>query len=195
MLKLFRARRQEADDTSLVVLYQREGNMEVLGQLYARYMELVFGVCLKIFKDKGKAEDAVMGIFEELVVKLKKHDVQNFKSWLHVLARNYCLMQLRKNGKLKVESMDQSFVQIADDEHPVGEEEELGPIEYLQPCLQQLKERQRQCVELFYYQKKSYQEIAELTGAEVGKVRSYIQNGRRNLKICIEKKHGTSIRK
>ncbi|MEL6925139.1 MAG: sigma-70 family RNA polymerase sigma factor [Bacteroidota bacterium] len=195
MLKSFRKRVQEQDDLSLVLKYQREGDMETLGHLYARYMELVYGVSLKIFKDKAKAEDAVMSIFEELVVKLKKHDVSNFKSWLHVLARNHCLMQIRKNGKLKVQSIDQRFVQIADSEHPLFEDEEIDSIEHLQPCLRQLKERQRQCVELFYFQKKSYKEIAAMTGEEVGRVRSYIQNGRRNLKICIEKKHGTSIRR
>ena len=104
-------------------------------------------------------------------------------------------MHLRKNGKLKVESLDNGFMQIADEAHPLFEDEADFKLEHLAPCLDQLNDKQKQCIELFYYQKKSYQEIALQIGEEVGRVRSYIQNGRRNLKICIEKKHGTSIRK
>jgi DNA-directed RNA polymerase specialized sigma24 family protein len=53
-------------------------------------------------------------------------------------------------------------------------------------CMQQLNDEQRQTVKLFYIDNKCYNEITEVTGFEWNKVRSLIQNGRRNLKICME---------
>lgn len=195
MIKLFRKQTQVYSDLELVAKFKASGDMQLLGQLYEPYMELVYGVCLKILKDQAAAEDAVMNIFEELIRKVPKHDIGNFKSWLHVLSKNHCLMALRKNGKMKMQALSPELMQLQDQLHPIFEGEDNGQLENLGPCLQALKEKQKQCIELFYYQGKSYQEIASLIGEEVGRVRSYIQNGRRNLKICMEKKNEKSIRK
>ena len=161
--------------------------MAVLGELYQRYMELVYGVCLKYYKEPETAKDSVMLIFEELVQKLKRHEVDNFKGWLHQLAKNHCLMQLRSPKNLKTVEFKPEFVQSEADAHLNGimeKEENFKKMEY---CLGTLVIEQRETIKLFYLEGKCYNEIVDITGQEWNQVRSLIQNGRRNLKICMEK--------
>lgn len=181
------ARINEQDDFSLIATYKESGNLEVLGTLYNKYMHLVFGVCLNYFKDEEQSKDAVMQIFEELVVKLKVHEVQNFKSWLHVLSRNHCLMALRKAAKNPTVAMEDNFVENTDFVHLDIDDTRETQLSVMEKCMETLPEEQRKSVDLFYLQEKCYKEVAELTGFDMLKVKSYIQNGKRNLKICIEK--------
>jgi RNA polymerase sigma factor (sigma-70 family) len=176
-------------DKELVAAFKQTGDVNFLSKLYQRYMDLVFGVCLKYFKDAERSKDAVMDIYEELNSKLKLHEVDNFKGWLHVLARNYCLMQLRSPRNMKTTEFKADFMQSAENTHLNGEvlEKESNFIK-LEQCLDTLTEEQKQSVQLFYLQNKCYNEIAEITGYDWNKVRSYIQNGRRNLKLCMDEK-------
>ena len=176
-----------ATDNELISRYKKSGNMQVLAQLYQRYMELVYGVCLKYLKDTELSKDAVMNIFEELVKKLNDHEVDNFKSWLYTVARNHCLMQLRTPRNLKTTELNPAFMQSESEMHLNGELQKEETFKIMEACLETLPLEQKQTVELFYLQEKCYNEIAELTGYDWNKVRSYIQNGRRNLKICMEK--------
>ncbi|HEX4958361.1 MAG TPA: sigma-70 family RNA polymerase sigma factor, partial [Lacibacter sp.] len=169
-----------ASDAELVLLYREQGDVAVLGTLYQRYMDLIYGLCLKYLKDADESKDAVMRIYEELVEKLRKHEVEHFKSWLYTLARNHCLMQLRRQkGKNSVE-ITEPVMQNSDlwhQEDVLQKEEQLSTME---DCMQQLITEQKRCVELFYLQGKCYNEICEETGYDWNKVRSYIQNARRN---------------
>ena len=161
--------------------------MSVLGELYQRYMELVYGVCLKYYKEPEASKDAVMQIFEELVSKLKKHEVHNFKGWLLQVAKNHCLMQLRTPKNMKTVEFKAELVQSEENVHLNGvleKEENFKKMEY---CLSTLAGEQREVIKLFYLEGKCYNEIVEMTGQEWNQVRSLIQNGRRNLKICMEK--------
>ena len=174
-------------DSELIAAYKASGNVHLLGSLYERYMDLIYGVCLKYLKEAEPAKDAVMQIFEELVQKLHKHEVENFKSWLYTLAKNHCLMQLRTPRNLKTIEIDPSLMQSEDETHLNGMWQKEDEFRKLEKCLQVLSAEQKQSVELFYLQNKCYKEIADITGADWNKVRSLIQNGRRNLKICMEK--------
>lgn len=164
--------------------------MNVLGRLYEPYIHLVYGVALKYLKSRDEAQDTTMQVFEQLVEKVIKHDIDNFKRWLHVLTRNHCLMKLRSaKGKALQHSVDISSIHMEneqllhhDDNEPKLEEQ----ITKLERCIQKLKSEQKQCVELFYLEQKPYKEIEERTALSLKKVKSYIQNGKRNLKICIE---------
>ena len=131
-----------------------------------------------------------MQIFEELVVKLRVHEVQNFKSWLHVLARNYCLMAIRKNSKTTMVSLEELLMENTDFVHLDMEEAKETKLTIMEKCMESLTEEQRTSVDLFYLQEKCYKEIVDITGYDLAKVKSYIQNGKRNLKICIEKNSG-----
>lgn len=176
-----------APDAELVSSYRQTNQIDVLGQLYARYMELVYGVCLKYLKEPEEAQDAVMSIFEELVAKLHKHEVENFKSWLYTLAKNYCLMKLRAGKRTPVVKMGDKIVQSEETEHLQDVFKKEEDLDRLHACLETLPGHQKTTIQLFYLEEKCYNEIAETTGLEWNKVRSSIQNGRRNLKLCMEK--------
>jgi RNA polymerase sigma-70 factor (ECF subfamily) len=184
------SRIEEQDDLSLVVAYQKSGDLEVLGKLYNKYMHLVYGVCFNYFKDEEQSKDAVMHIFEELVSKLRIHQVQNFKSWLHVLTRNHCLMALRKSSRNPTVTMEDNFVENSDFVHLDIDDTKETQLTIMEKCMETLSEEQRRSVDLFYLQEKCYKEVADITGYDMLKVKSYIQNGKRNLKICIEKNSG-----
>ena len=175
------------EDSWLLAQYKASGDLEYLGELYNRYMHLVYGVCLNYFKDEEQSKDVVMQIFEELVLKLRKHDVQNFKSWLHVLARNHCLMAIRKSSKNPTVSIEDTFVENSTFVHLDLDDAKEEQLSLMEKCMESLPEEQRKSVDLFYLQEKCYKEIAEQTGYDLLKVKSYIQNGKRNLKNCIEK--------
>ena len=175
-------------DTELVLLYRESGDLKVLGELYQRYMELVYGVCLKYLKEPELAHDAVMQIFEELVSKLKKHEVDNFRGWLHQVAKNYCLMQLRTPKNLKTVALPPLLMQNEEDVHLNGVMEKEESFQKLEKCIASLPDEQKTVIKLFYLDGKCYNEIVEITGLEWNHVRSSIQNGRRNLKLCMEKK-------
>lgn len=174
-------------DKELVDLYKQSADTGVLGELYQRYMDLVYGVCLKYFKESEAAKDGVINIFEELIVKLRKHEVDNFRGWLHQVAKNHCLMQLRTPKNLKTIEFKPEFVQNEEPVHLNGvleREENFIKLEY---CISTLTDEQQQAIRLFYLEGKCYNEIVEMTGQEWNQVRSFIQNGRRNLKICMER--------
>ncbi len=177
-------------DKELVQQYRQSRDMKVLAELYQRYMDLLYGVCLKYLKDPETSRDAVMNIFEELVGKLHKHEVENFKSWLYTLAKNHCLMQLRTPKNLKTTEFKGDYMQSEEEVHLNGVLTREDNLQRLEKCLQTLSAEQKITVELFYLQNKCYNEIAETTGIEWNKVRSYIQNGRRNLKLCMDKNAG-----
>ncbi len=176
---------KDYSDLELIEAYYKEETDSYLGEFFNRYTHLVYGVCLKYLKQREDAQDAVMEIFEKLLQKPPTADIQNLKTWLYVVAKNHCLMKLRKKDP-KVISIDSehSFMEIANEVHPIDKEEQ---IDGLDSCIKQLKDEQKECIQLFYLKKKCYQEIVTSTGFDLKKVKSYIQNGKRNLKICLEK--------
>jgi len=164
--------------------------MDYLSRLYQRYMDLVFGVCLKYFKEAERSRDAVMDIFDELRSKLQAHEVDNFKGWLHVVTRNHCLMKLRSPRNMKTTEFNPGFMQSEQNTHLVSEAlEKEEHLVLMEQCLERLPAEQKACVALFYLENKCYNEIAAQTGYDWSKVRSYIQNGKRNLKICMESRN------
>lgn len=189
MLSFFRSKALEhLSDEALLSEFKRSGDAGYLSALYERYMPMVYGVCMKIYRDPGKSEDAVMGIYEDLVRKAREHEVVSFRGWLYVMARNYCLMEWRKNHVRPTDYHAPENMEYYDAIEPAFEVElpRHGP-KPLEKCLDELPQHQRRSVELFYFEEKSYKEISNLLTEEVGKVRSFIQNGRRNLRICLEK--------
>jgi RNA polymerase sigma-70 factor (ECF subfamily) len=176
-------------DEQLITAFVSDDNRDAFGMLFERYTHLVFGVCMKYLKNSFDAEDAVMGIFEKLMSDLHKHEVRDFKNWLYRVAKNHCLMLLRKRdvgNKANVEILrekKQEFMEILfDSHHTIKEENDDGILISLHNALASLKEKQRICVELMYLEEKSYQEISGITGYTLKEVKSNIQNGKRNLK-------------
>jgi len=174
-------------DEELLLAFKRSGDQDVLATLYLRYSDLVYGTCLKYLKNAETAKDEVMNIYQELLTKLEKHEVENFKGWLYVLTRNHCLMQLRSSKKMITVEFNPGIMQSEDFMHLDNVLDREQDFKKLEGCMEKLPEEQKQGIQLFYLENKCYNEIVEQTGMEWNKVRSLIQNGRRNLKICMDK--------
>ena len=177
-------------DEELILSYKRSKKSFYVGELYKRYAHHVFFICKKYLKTQDKAEDAAMQIFEKLLDKLQTHEVENFKAWLSTLSRNYCLTALAKeaSSQKKLEAYfieDFSFMEI---DHNTGLSDNETPLQLLTEALNGLNEYQKECLSLFYLKEKSYKEITEITGYPDKKVKSYIQNGKRNLKLLLTEK-------
>ncbi|MEM9928209.1 MAG: sigma-70 family RNA polymerase sigma factor [Bacteroidota bacterium] len=197
MLRLLRSKSDTSPDTTpvsdqdLLVRFQQSTSPNDLLPLYERHAELIYALALRYLGSPQRAEDAGMEIWAILLDKLPKHEVSNFRSWLQTTVRNHCLMQLRreKRDPLRQTSPEDDFMQSDRLLHLSTETNQSSSPDTrpLYHCLKQLKEEQKQCVTLFYLREgESYQSIAEKMNLSVGRVRSHIQNGRRNLKICLE---------
>lgn len=179
-------------DQELIELFKDTKNQQYLAELYQRYVELIYGVCLKYFKHPETSKDHTLSIYEQLKEKVTRFDIQNFRSWLYVLVKNSSLQKLRQSQNGQTVELESQHMQYGVTLHPIDMEEDLYPVEHLNNCINQLPEKQKKVIELFYYKKMSYQEISDEIQVPKDKVRSYIQNGRRNLKICMEKKNELS---
>lgn len=178
---------EKFSDLELIAAFKKSSDIQFVSILYQRYMELVYGVCIKYFKDGERSKDAVMDIFEELHKKLNRYEIENFKSWLHVLAKNHCLMQLRSPRNINNIEFKNEVMQFEQEPHLEDEHlEKEANYTRMEHCINKLTEEQKQTIELFYLQGKCYNEIVLITGIQWNKIRSHIQNGRRNLKKCME---------
>ena len=192
--------RQPADE-ELAARYRESGDTALIGELFKRYTHLVLGLCMKYLKNESDARDMVMQIFEKLIVDLREHEVEHFKGWLYTVSRNACLMELRrrKTHLQKVEEYRQaerSGMENGQLSHPEYEggiegwiDGEAGGrearLDALEGALARLNDQQKTCIELFYLRKHSYQEVADATGYTLKQVKSYLQNGKRNLRIIL----------
>ena len=178
---------RNSTDEELIAIFRKNGSSQVLGILYERYGHLVMGTCMKYLKNQMDSEDVVMKIFEELGQKLNRFEITYFKSWLYQLTRNECLMILRKKN---YEVSDELLMQLQEgSDHIVEINEKETRILLLEGILKELKEEQKKCLELFYLQDKSYEQIAMLLSIDIKQVKSAIQNGKRNLKLKLEEHH------
>jgi len=160
-----------------------------LGVLLQRYTLLLLGVCMKYLKNEEEAKDCVQQVFLKAITELHKYRVEYFKSWLYMVAKNHCLMKLRdKQARTPAEIRDEMAITPEDDNNIQLHVEKNRQLELMNDCLNELNKEQKQCVTLFYLEKRSYTEIAENTGFSLMQVKSYIQNGKRNLKILLERK-------
>ena len=176
-------------DQQLLENYQSSHDNEWLGILLERYTLLLLGVCMKYLKNEEEARDSVQQIFLKVIQELQKYRVEYFKSWLYMVAKNHCLMKIRdRQGKVPAELTER--VMAAPDEETDWQAlvQNDRVLDLMDESLNELSPEQKQCVTLFYLEKKSYQEISEETGFSMLQVKSYIQNGKRNLKLMIEKR-------
>lgn len=184
-------------DEELVERYVNSRKNSYVAELFNRYTVMVYGVCIKYLKDEDESKDATMQIFEKLITDLPKHTIRNFRPWLHMVTRNHCLMKLRKEaGIINISTDDyvlesEDFVENGIDMHHITEaHEKEAKYVKLEKAVEGLTDEQRKCIELFYYQKKCYDEIVEITGYSYKQVKSYIQNGKRNLRISLNNTNG-----
>ncbi len=167
-------------DEELITNFRKSANPAIIGVLFDRYSHLVYGVSYNYLKDEEDCKDAVLHIFENLGRDLNRYEIKNFSSWLHVVTKNHSLRQLSKRKDTIPLTLQPELI----------EEEESIPefnihLPNLSLAMEQLNEEQKQCIELFYIKELSYKEITEKTGFNLNQVKSFIQNGKRNLKLIL----------
>jgi RNA polymerase sigma factor (sigma-70 family) len=187
----FREKYENKTDLELIHLYKEKGGKQVVGVLFKRYTGFVFAVCLKYLKNRTESEDAVMQIFERLFVDLNKHSVSNFKSWLYIVTKNHCLHVIRDRkphqlNLISSEVLNSKGVEFASNMYHDNEDVLELRVELLEKELCKLSEEQRICLELFYLKDMSYADVVNETGYTLNQVKSYIQNGKRNLRISLK---------
>lgn len=182
-MRLFKRQQfKTSSDEELILQYRQDQHAGIVGELYVRYGHLVLGTCMKYLKNPHEAEDVCMHVFEHLGRKLLQNEIQQFKGWLYTVTRNECLMMLRKKGTVSLELTRE----------PAQEDESIDKrlleiqLSSLEEAIDQLKDEQRNCIRLFYLERKSYEEVAHALNLDLNKVKSAIQNGKRNLKIQLE---------
>ncbi|MDO5665359.1 MAG: sigma-70 family RNA polymerase sigma factor [Bacteroidia bacterium] len=171
----------------LLELYKRERQTVYFHELYRRYIPMLYGLCLKYLENENDAQDAVMDLFEDLNKKISNYNITSFHSWLYTVAKNYCLLKIRKEKQVFFVDINETIMENNDFFTLLDEDksnEEKSALEY---CMTELGMEQRTSIEYFYYENKSYADIVSLTGYTLDKVKSYIQNGKRNLKNCIQR--------
>jgi len=183
-------RYSQLTEQQLLERFYADHDNQWLGILLQRYTLLLLGVCMKYLKNEEEARDSVQQVFLKVITELHKYKVDYFKSWLYMVAKNHCLMKIReKQGKTTTEIREQLVVQDPEEEdNKYRHLEKDRQLDLMSSSLDELNAEQKTCVTLFYLEKRSYQEIADSTGFSLMQVKSYIQNGKRNLKILIEKK-------
>lgn len=190
IFKRFRQDLATMEDVQLLENFRQSGDNRYLGEVYQRYMHLVYSVCLKYLRNDEDSRDAVMEIFEKLLQLLQQHEVQNFRSWLYSVSKNHCLMKLRQANRLKIsdrplEKLENEELHVENQEilHLIGDGHSRGErLAAIRAAMLSLREEQQVCLNYFYFEGYSYQEVSESTGYSVSQVKSFIQNGKRNLK-------------
>jgi len=178
-------------DQEVIDRYHQTGEVNLVGELFDRYAHLVYGIALKYFGSEDDRREAVMEVFEKLYESLKEHHIANFKCWLYSVAKNHCLMILRKdnsvsfNEQIQLKNFEQDFMDF-DGNYSLNHTEDEIIDKKLPEAIKKLSDEQRICIELFYLHEKSYKEVADTTNYSMNQVKSFIQNGKRNLKIMLE---------
>jgi RNA polymerase sigma-70 factor (ECF subfamily) len=172
----------QLSDQELIEEYKRSSNSWYAGELFRRYTQLITAVAYNYLQNNVDTEDAVMEVFEIILRDLQHHEVNNFKTWVYSVTKHLCLKKLRKDS-LEVKDVETALRNMATDESPKTEALQLEEqLEKLKEAVAKLSEEQKQCIELFYLKEKSYKEVSDLTGFSINEVKSYLQNGKRNLK-------------
>lgn len=180
-------------DKELVSLFRESGDNICIGELFTRYKHLVFGVCMKYLADEDESQDVQMQVFEKLLRDLQRHEIEQFKGWLYTVTKNECLMYLRskKSKKAHEQELQKDLTSLMESEpnlHPEGVTDTEQQLREMEDQLGGLSDNQRRCLELFYLDQKCYKEVADITGFSLNEVKSFIQNGKRNLKIVLSKR-------
>ena len=183
-------KKEYTSDEEILKHYKQTGDKEIFADLFKKHVTVVYGTCLFYLQDKDEAQDATMQLFEKLLLDVNNREIDHFKGWLSFVVRNHCISLIRKQ-KSQAKNI-KSYYEFEYQDANLETEESIGRVgdeqmlEQMKQSLPKLKEGQRICVELFYLKDKSYQEIANETSYSLNEIKSYIQNGKRNLKLLME---------
>ena len=151
-----------------------------MSDFFVLYREDVLGLCYYYTRDVELSKDLTMDTFETYLKRGKKGPVINdIKSYLLGIARNLCMAHFKKSKRTQsIEESVLQFMEYEDENAPNGEE----VIDRLMMSMCKLTTDQRRCVELFFIKGCSYNQISKKLNFSYNEVKSFIQNGKRNLK-------------
>jgi RNA polymerase sigma-70 factor (ECF subfamily) len=176
-----------------LALFRKTNNADYFAELYSRYIPLTYGLCLNYLKTSGDAQDVVMELFEVIQQKVLQHEIQTFHTWLYSVVKNHCIKVLQKNNRQIYVSFQPAFMESDNLPALFDEDHKEENFQLLQKCMEKLPKTQHVSVKLFFVSDKSYADIAEITGFHLKSVKSYIQNGKRNLKICMDNENKSTL--
>ena len=184
----------DLSDDQLIANYKSNGDRQMIGELFRRYYHLIFGACYKRLDNRAESKDATMNIFERMLVRLPETEMKSFNSWIYVVIKNECFSMLRKRttvGKMKEDykKNKKSTEKVMEFEGVARLSSDKGVIsseDKLKWAIKQLSDEQQKCIRLFFFDEKSYEQIAKKTKFSEGQVKSYLQNGKRRLKRLLE---------
>lgn len=186
MLLINKQKYKEISDNDLLHKYRQKQNKTIIEEIFNRYAHLIYGVCLKYSNTNSVCKDVLISIMEILMKQAQTKEIKNLKAWLYVVTKNECFRHNKEQSKIQTNSIDQCNKDI----YYQKTEEETSPVsdKHLLNSIEELVDEQKQCLKLFYFEQNSYKQISEATGFDIKKVKSYIQNAKRNLKIILSKK-------
>lgn len=174
------------EDEFWIRAYFQSGDSEYWGRIFEKYKKRIFLRCLTLLQDNEDASDLTSETFIKAHENIQKYDMKRpFFPWLQQIATNLCIDLLRRKTIIQFTQTDEKIeFHSAEDVTKKVENRELG--DTILKALKSLKNHQKRCFCLFYIHRKSYKEIAELTGYSYNDVRSYIQNGKRKFKLVMQ---------
>jgi RNA polymerase sigma-70 factor (ECF subfamily) len=183
----------EPADEHLVSL-SKDGSLEAFNRLVERFQVPVYNLCFRLVGDHGAAEDATQEAFVSAFKAIDRFEGGSFRSWMFRIAANQCKDELRRRTRRPTDSLaltgpDGDYEIDPPDSAPGAEEvltrNELA--ETIQRVLLELPFDQRQVVVLSDVHGYHYEEIALITGSNVGTVKSRIHRGRERLRVLLAK--------
>jgi RNA polymerase sigma-70 factor (ECF subfamily) len=146
------------------------------------FQDRVFRLSYSMLKDRGAAEDAAQETFTRVWKALAKFDGRSsLGTWIYAIARNTCLMEIRK--RKPIVSMDDPGSPVAAAVELASATTQGADVERdnLLRMLEALPANQQQAVRLFYLEDKSYETVAELMGMPLGTVKNLLHRARKQL--------------
>jgi len=173
-------------DDQLIAAY-KDGDQRAFDVLFKKHLHRILGICANTLEQEEDCKDVTMDMYVVLRRELVRHEIHHFEGWLYTIVRNYCLKLIReRKQQQQMETLDgpwAAFLQETNNLQQQYQDEEL--MLNLKKAIQELKPDQKECISLFYLDGHSYKEIAEATGLSLNKVKSNIQNGKRNIRIAL----------
>ncbi len=163
------------------------GNRPAFGKLYDLTSAKLFGVCLRLLRDRAESEDAV----QEVYIKIW-HNAAKFQqaeaspmAWLIAIARNHAIDRLRARRAPALD-LDQAF-DVAD-QGPGPEASAIAGDEKtkINHCLEQLPQDRAEAVRAAYVEGYSYLELATRYGLPLNTLRTWLRRSLLSLKECLE---------
>jgi RNA polymerase sigma-70 factor (ECF subfamily) len=173
-------------DEDILQKYQVSFEAEYIGELFRRYVPLLYGIGLKYLQSADKAQDAVMQLFETITTQTPLNEIKEFKTGICTLMKNRCLQTLHENHQEKPADSQTNTIEQHEILSIFEKEQTDEKRRMLQMQVKKLPVEQRIPIIRFFTDEMSYMDIADSTGHKLKQVKGLIGDGMQNLKTYME---------